>query len=315
MKVIDMHCDTAVAVTFKNADIRSNDMHIDLLRMHQGDYLMQCFAICEMLNRGDAFNKCDKHIAGFKKMMEDNKDLIHQIYSYEELVADDSVKALLTIEEGGVIEGSIEKLKHFYDLGVRMMTLTWNFENEIGHPNIMTREKQAINTETGLKDFGYEVIDWMNTHGMIVDVSHGSDKLFYDVLGCSKKPIVCSHSSARSVNFSPRNLSDEMIRALADKGGLTGVNFCPDFIWAQDPNVDNTEYLVRHIKHIVNVGGIDVCGLGTDFDGIQTPNGINSCDKMPKLAIALSEAGFKEEEIEKIFYKNFERIFKENSVN
>lgn len=315
MKVIDMHCDTITKLYAEKKLLKENDCHIDLKRLVKADYAMQCFAMFVYLkDQKHPYQMCKEYIAHFKKEMALNQDIISQVTSYDQLIENmkqGKLSALLTIEEGGVLEGSLDKLKSFYDDGVGMLTLTWNFENELGYPNIMNEHGMIPNTEKGLKDFGREVVAMMNQLGMIVDVSHGSDRLIEDVLAISKKPIVASHSNARSVRDFPRNLTDEMIVKLADNGGMTGINFCPNFI-STNPKADQLDDIVRQIKHITNIGGYDVCGLGSDFDGIPTPVGMSDCSKMPLLIDKLVEAKFTQEQIEKIFYRNFLRVFEQN---
>ncbi len=277
------------------------------------------------------------------------------------------MSALLTLEEGAVCEGSMEKLHAFYDRGVRMMTLTWNFPNEIGFPNIHMPENggepdfTVPETERGLTEFGFDLIEEMQRIGMIVDVSHLSDAGFYDVASHAKKPFVASHSDARSVCRAVRNLTDDMIRTLAEKGGVTGLNYCADFLHAKKPfvashsdarsvcravrnltddmirtlaekggvtglnycadfledgvpgmpNEGTIEAIVRHAKHIVNVGGEDCLGLGSDFDGIPTHAELTGADKLPLLDSALSKAGFTQRQREKIFSENVLRVYRE----
>lgn len=149
---------------------------------------------------------------------------------------------------------------------------------------------------------------------MIVDVSHLSDAGFYDVASHAKKPFVASHSDARSVCRAVRNLTDDMIRTLAEKGGVTGLNYCADFLSDGVPGISNEgtlEAIVRHAKHIVNVGGEDCLGLGSDFDGIPTHAELTGADKLPLLDRALSKAGFTQRQREKIFSENVLRVYRE----
>ena len=142
------------------------------------------------------------------------------------------MSALLTIEEGGVCLGEIEKLREFYEAGARMLTLTWNYENELGHPaamqgdhwkNYRANEKRPL----GLKERGFEFVAEMERLGMIVDVSHLSDDGFFDLCEHARKPFVASHSNSRAMCGHRRNLTDEMLRMLGDRGGVSGLNFCP----------------------------------------------------------------------------------------
>lgn len=315
MKYIDMHCDTVTKAFHENKELYDNDLHISIKKLIEVGYGMQCFGIFVYKGKDvKPYEMCEKYIDFYYQQMEKNKEFITPVYDYQQLeenISKGKLSALLTIEEGATIEGSLDKLQHFYDRGVRMMTLTWNFENEIGYPNKMDKPPFGVDEVNGLKPFGKEVVKKMNELGMIVDVSHGSDKLFYDVIDISDKPIVASHSDSRKVRDVPRNLTDEMIKLLASNNGITGINFCPDFI-SDDDKIDQTDKIIEHIKHIADVGGIETVALGTDFDGIPTPIGMSDCSKMNVLFDKLKENGFSDEDIAKISYKNFLRVFKEN---
>ena len=318
MRIIDMHCDTITKLYDNQKELFDNDCHISIKKMLDADYMLQCFAVFVNLKETESpYQTCLNYIAHFKKEMENNKEYIKQVYCYDDVIKnieDNMMSALLTVEEGATIEGDIKKLKHFYDSGVRMLTLTWNFENEIGYPNIMSKpENWKEVTDKGLTDFGKEVIKEMNRLGMIIDVSHGSDKLFYDVIELSRKPIVASHSNSREVHYCPRNLTDDMILKLKENGGIVGINYCMDFI-SKETDINQIPMIVEHIK-IVKVGGIETVALGSDFDGIKTPNGLSDCSKINLLTDALRKEGFSKEDIDQIYYKNFLRIFNENCKN
>ena len=191
-----------------------------------------------------------------------------------------------------------------------MLTLTWNFENEIGYPNTIVKAKDYDpSRHYGLKPEGSEIVREMNRVGMIVDVSHLGDDGFWDVVKYCDGPFVASHSNARAVCNHTRNMTDDMIRALADKGGVMGLNFCGDFL---NPNgTSRVEDMVRHAKHIINVGGSDILGLGTDYDGIDGDLELDHCDKMPLLAQEMERQGFSTQQIEKIFHGNVLRLYRE----
>ncbi len=216
------------------------------------------------------------------------------------------ISAFLTIEEGGILDGKMERLEALYREGVRLITLTWNYENCIGYPN--SRNEKIM--MKGLKPFGFELISEMNRKGMLIDVSHLSDGGFWDVIKYSKSPVVASHSNARALCSHPRNLSDEMIRVLAGKGGVAGVNFYPYFLnGSERAGVDD---LVRHIKHMYQVGGEDFIALGTDFDGFD--DGVNEIKHIGQLDVlyqALRKAGFTARQLEKFCHGNAERVIQE----
>ena len=231
------------------------------------------------------------------------------------------MSAMLTVEEWAVCKGDISKLHQLYDMGVRMLTLTWNYPNELGAPNLnSTKRKEADNylftpnTRDGLTEVGREFVSEMESLGMIVDVSHLSDAGFYDVLECTHKPFAASHSNAREVCGCVRNLTDDMIRKLADRGGCMGLNFYADFLKtvpAGSPNPGAIEDVVRHALHITKVGGIEVLGFGSDFDGIDTNEGLPGVQSIGLLWDALHKAGFHESELDMIFYENVLRVYRD----
>ena len=314
--VIDMHCDTLTGLSRRNQEFEHNNMHIALDKMQQGNYLCQCFAVfLSMKHTENLYDTANMYMDKFEDMIARNSDVISKVTTAEEIeenLEKGKMCALLTIEEGAIIEGSLEKLQHFYDRGVRMMSLTWNFENEIAYPNYVYEGK--VDTERGLKPFGFECINKMWDLGMIVDVAHLNDAGIYDVLSVARKPIIASHSNARAVHNVPRNLSDDMILKLKANGGIMGMNYCPEFISA-DATVNQIPAIVAHIKHIADIAGVETVALGSDFDGIPTPIGMSDCTKTHDLYHALKEEGFSQEDIDKIFYKNFLRVLKANQVD
>ena len=315
-KVIDMHCDTITGLARSGKSFYDNDGHISLKKLQEGHSMMQCFAIFihQKAHEGHCFEAADKYMDLFDEFMQQYSDQIKQVTTVEEILendADGKISALLTIEGGEAIEGSLEKLEHFYNRGVRMMTLTWNFENEIGYPNYMSQPPFRPDTERGLKPFGFECINKMWDLGMIVDVSHLNDAGIYDVLSVARKPIVASHSNSRAICDIPRNMTDDMILKLKENGGIMGMNYAAAFV------SDNTETsqipdIIKHIRHIIDIAGIETVALGGDFDGIGTPKGMSDFTKMVDLYRALVEDGFSQEDIDKIFYKNFLRVLKAN---
>jgi membrane dipeptidase len=217
------------------------------------------------------------------------------------------ISAFLTIEEGAAIKGSLANLRNFYRLGVRLITLTWNYPNEIGFPN-SSPEFQT----RGLTERGREVVAEMNRLGMLIDVSHLSDQGFFDVAQLSQKPFLASHSNARTITGHSRNLTDEMIRLLAEKGGVMGLNFAQAFLG--ESSVSRIEDMVRHLRHIYQTGGIEVMALGSDFDGINPAVEVENIGQIGKLLEAMEKAGFSEDEIEKIAWRNAERLIRDTLV-
>lgn len=328
MKVADMHCDTITELYYAKRDgipcgLEKNHLQIDIDKMLRGDYLVQNFAMfVNITKQENPFTYCKSLIEYFYQELERNKNDIAIALNYQDIIKNQSegkLSALLTIEEGGVTEGSLEKLKEFYDLGVRMITLTWNFFNGIGYPSFTLEDGKkpdfhTRDTSRGLTDTGIAIVQEMERLGIIVDVSHLSDAGFYDVLKYTKKPFVASHSNVQGKCNHVRNLTDDMIKKIANRGGVIGMNFCPSFLQEVEDEKDavgTIKAVVENIKHIISVGGYECVGLGSDFDGIPTHAELPDASYMPYLAEALLKEGMKQEVVEAIFYKNVLRLYKE----
>lgn len=324
MKVFDMHCDTIMAIyqaakKEEKIELRKNKLMVDLEKMQKGDYLAQCFAMFVPFTVENPFETCMEMIDCYYLELEKNSDLIRPAFSYQDILNNQKNKkmsAILTIEEGGTTKGNLSFLRDFYRLGVRMITLTWNYENGIGFPNYdkLAEGKPDFvtpNTKDGLTPQGIAMIQEMNRLGIIIDVSHLSDAGFYDVCKYSTKPFVASHSNAREICGHVRNLTDDMIRKLAAKGGVAGINYCAYFV--NEKSAHSFTYvkdLVKHIEHMVEIGGIDCVGLGSDFDGIENNLEMDDASKMDLLREELLKEGFSLEDIDKIFYKNILRVMR-----
>ena len=312
LSVIDMHCDTITSDRVKEFGLYNSPTHLNIKKMYEGEYMMQCFAIfLPATYFSHPFEELKSYVSFFKNQMEENKTLISQVYNYQDILNNKGnfkMSALLTIEDAGLLEDKMENVLWAYEQGVRMMTLTWNYPNGIGYPNFNMKDSTTPDTKHGLTPFGIELVKKMNELGMIIDVSHLSDAGFYDVIKYSTKPIVASHSNSRSVHNHVRNLTDDMIIALKKNGGVMGINYCGDFVSSSKTN--QITDIIKHVNHIKEVGGIDIIALGSDFDGIPTPLGMSDATKVHALKAALVKEGYTNSEIEKIFYKNFLRVFK-----
>lgn len=230
----------------------------------------------------------------------DHVFMIRKKEDLERLPSSSKVGCLLSVEGGEILGNSLFLLDIIYELGVRALGLTWNQRNAIG-------DGAGEKTQSSLTQFGENVIQRMNELGMIIDVSHLNEAGFWHVLKLSSQPILASHSCAYALCPHPRNLTDEQLKALAQTGGLVGVNFYPHFL-TESPKADLQD-VVRHIRYIAEVAGVDVVGLGSDFDGIDhTPSGLEGADKYGALVEALYLHGFNNDEIEKITHKNFMRL-------
>lgn len=321
MKVVDFHCDTIprlydIRESGESINLRQNKLHLDIEKMKKGDYMLQVFASYVNLgNNNKPLESCLNYIDLLYDEVQKNRNDIGIVYNYEDIlknIEEKKISALLSIEEGGVCKGNLSLLRNFYRLGIRIMTLTWNYENELAYPNGYFYNKEN-NERKGLKEKGFEFINEMEELGIIIDVSHLSDDGIYDVYNNTTKPFIASHSNARSVCSHQRNLTDDMIQKIGNRGGLIGINFYSQFLNNDYKPSDTSKIkdIINHIKYISNIGGIDCVVIGSDFDGIDSPLEFENSSNMQLIYDEMSKVGFKEEEIEKIFYKNALRLFKE----
>lgn len=321
MKYIDMHCDTILTVPDDGSSdllINNPKASVDFDRLRQSDAMAQFYAIFLMNEEmfKEEGKKCipdDEYILRSVNMLKEavkNTNYMEMAYNYNDLMnnsSNDKISALLTIEDGRSAT-SIEKIKRYHDLGIRLITLTWNFENSIGYPN--SDDKTIM--QKGLKNYGFKAVEYMNEIGMLVDVSHLSDGGFYDVASTAKKPFVASHSNSRALSPHNRNLTDEMIKIIAEKGGAIGLNFAPEFLAKDITNTHSKiELMINHLNYIKNIGGEDVIALGSDFDGIEGNLEISGSHEMPKLFDALKNNGWSETQLEKLTHQNMLRVIKE----
>lgn len=319
---IDMHCDTLMRayVSRKETVYDLPELMLDVKRLQAGGALAQFFAIF-MLSEdmraqlGQAFPKDMDYIKALLRIHRETMKLhgdsiaeARSLAEYTENKRNGIISGILSLEDGRAVDGCMENLYWLHREGIRMIALTWNHENCFGFPN----SKDTRIMQQGLKPFGKETIEVMNDLGMLIDVSHLSDGGFWDVAKLTKKPFVASHSNCRTIAPHQRNLTDEMIRALAEKGGVMGLNFCGPFLNEDGAGRESRiPQMIKHLKHMINVGGIDTPAIGTDFDGTYGEFDIPECSKMQRLFEAMERDGFTQEQIEKIAYKNVERVIKE----
>lgn len=306
MFICDCHCDTLTELYNKNASLYENEQHFDIKRqIALGGGLQFCaiYVPTEVFRyqSGLRYTLCllDKYNQEIKKLHENGIDVL-QVRTAEDAgnVLKHKAATLLAIEEGGAIDGSLEALRCLYELGVRAMTLTWSNRNDIA---------DGINEEatgSGLTLFGKQVVAEMNRLGMLVDVSHISTAGFWSVIETSTKPIIATHSNAKSLCSHPRNLNDEQIKALAQNGGLAGITFAGQFL-EEDWRNACIESVYKHIDYMLNlIGNDDHIGFGSDFDGIShPPYNIQGVQDYKPLIEYLSKY-YSDETINKITHKN-----------
>jgi len=305
--IVDGHIDSFYKYV-KNNNLKfansNSDMHVDLPGLKQANIGLEVFAVYinkKSLNE-DPFIFASKYIKKYKKIINSIEDL-YLVKNYNNILNNmDKIGVIISIE-GGTPIYDIKSLEELYEMGVRLITLTWNYRNQLAW-GIKER-----NGDEGLTDLGIKVVNKMNELGMVIDVSHLSLLSFWDVIKYSKKPIVASHSNASSICDHPRNLNDEQIKAIAEKQGLIGINFYPLFL--NNSHKAEVSDIIKHIRYIKDLVGINHIGLGTDYDGISvTPVGLEDISKIGLLYSELVARGFTVKELSKFFYKNWLNLFK-----
>ena len=348
---IDSHIDTVQRVLIEQANLaeRSPRGHVDLPRLKEGGVNAPFFALWvpSYYPGPEAIRRTLDLRDAMQRLFDAHPELIMPALNaadVERITRTGRIAAILTLEGGHQIDDDLAVLRMYHRLGIRAMTLT-HFRNN-GWADSST-DKPAHN---GLTEFGKQVVREMNRMGMIVDVSHVSDKTFFDVLAVTSKPVIASHSSCRALSDIPRNMTDDMIRALAKNGGVIGINFGEGFLNPQDaealkaeiatsasseptlagkaldvyaaeefrkgqvakPSFGTLDDAVAHIDHAVKIGGVEHVGIGSDFDGISSPpKGLEDISKMPALKAALKAKGYTDEDIRKIFGGNTLRVLRE----
>ncbi|MGA3296164.1 MAG: dipeptidase [Candidatus Bathyarchaeia archaeon] len=319
--VVDAHIDTLLEImvpparpikvpTPRKFGERSSKGHVDLPRLLESGVDLQIFAVYIQpeykIER--ALHRALQVIDRFYKELHDHEDkmmLFTKVSDVREAEKHGKIAAMLSIEGGEAVEADLGILRMLHRLGLRAMTLTWNERNQIADGAGEGR------TKGGLTNFGVELVKEMNNIGMVVDVSHLSDPGFFDVIETTTKPVIASHSNCRAICNHRRNLTDDMIKILADNGGVMGMNFSAAFV---DENKEKAtlERVLDHVDHIVKVASVDHVGIGSDFDGIETtPKGLEDVTRMPYLTEGLLKRGYKEDDIRKILGENFLRVFSE----
>lgn len=316
MNLFDLHCDTAGECFNKKLPLYDGDLHINICKGKSLDEWAQVFAIWipDELRGSEARKYFENVLVNFKKEISRNADkikLCQGIQDFEECKTNGKCAAFLACEGASPFAGN-DEIYRAKELGVKLITLTWNAENEIGYGC-------QSGSDSGLKSEGKALLKNMEKLGIVADVSHLNRAGFFDVVSSGVK-VVASHSNSINVLMKTRkdsedkffscrrNLDDEQIKLLIECKGLIGINFCRSFLG--DIGDDGFEAIYRHISHILEMGGENVLALGSDFDGCEIVPELSGVDKITDLHRYLHEKGFSTGLLDKIFYENAEKFFK-----
>ena len=295
MFICDAHCDTLYESGIVGTAPENCCVTLD--RLKAGGVGLQTFAMFTSKRRPDPYADGLAMKEVYKRLPVSHLDGALPENPPQEL------SCVLSAEGGEMFRGSIEALREIDgDVHLRLIALTWNFENEIGTP-------AKLAAEPGLKPFGFELLQEMDRRGICADVSHLNEAGFWDVVNYAKVPPVASHSNCRWLCDVPRNLHRDQVEAMIGRGGFIGINFYSEFLAkGRDATLDD---VLRHIDGICEMGGEDIVGFGSDFDGIDVwPEGLASPADFPALLDLLARHGYTQAQIEKIAGLNYWRVLK-----
>lgn len=316
--------------------------HTDIPRLREGKVGAQFFTVFSM-DKNNVTKTLMETVDCFYRITDRYRDDFMFAKSSTDISTafqNSKIAMLMNIEGGEEIENSLPLLRLYYELGVRYMTLTWNYSHDWADAGLDSTK------HNGLNEFGKEVVREMNRLGMLVDISHVSDRVMLDVFEVSQSAVIYSHSNARKFTDTKRNVTDEILMKLKENNGIIMLSFVPFFVtqefadWFENyeavynsfkkenketakdkiekwkkmnpaPKVTISD-LADHFDHIKNLIGVDHIGIGSDFDGFSTTiDDLDDCSKFPNLFAELARRGWTEEELKKIAGENFLRVFRE----
>ncbi len=320
MKILDGHSDILTDVTIKRLGGETDifrKYHVDRLKKGNVGGLILVVWVDPPYTDNPSRRVLDVLGATFEEIedMKEYAGIVHKASDMDDIQNSGRIPIVLGMEGLSGLGGNASLMAMFYKLGIRHASLTWNEENEFATGVL------SPNTNRGVTEQGIKVLKLMEELGMIVDVSHANEKTFWDVYEHTEKPFIASHSNAYKLCNVPRNLKDVQIKAIAERGGVIGMNAWPDFVDKDNPSMDK---LAGHIDYVAELVGVDHIGFGFDFcdflNGDTTGSfqasdttaakDIEDATKIPKLIELLQKKGYKTQDIEKIAYKNMENIIK-----
>lgn len=296
----DAHCDTMSKMYQERVGLDSLGLMVNTNNLSTCKRAIQVFALFNngKMNKKDMMdcfgyfnNECQKlpsmvSVCGSAKEIDENKA---------------PLSALLAIEAvGNQPDFDIEDIEDFYNIGVHFMSLCWNHDNRLCGG--------CEGDDVGISDLGRQTLAEMEKHKIILDVSHMSDKSFWESFEHYSLPICATHSVSRCIHNHKRNLTDEQFVAIKNRGGVCGINFYPPFLCEGEADINT---VIKHIEHFLSLGGENAIGLGSDFDGISTaPKGLENSSQIYRLIDRLLALNYTEDIVEKIAFRNFKNLFR-----
>lgn len=304
MNLLDLHCDT-ISECWKNQwDLLTDKTGVSLNSLPAFGRWLQTFAlfIPDEFRGQEAIRYFDSLMDYSDRLLLQHRNGLFPILSKEDLAALPAGKCgyLKAVEGGAALAGQLMQVQRVFDRGVRMITLTWNGQNELGSGVLAQPDE-------GLTPFGREAVAEMERLGIVADASHLSPRSFWDLCETAERPFICSHSNSKTVCGHPRNLEDSQFREIVRRGGLVGINLYVNFL-SEDPSGGGVQDVLKHIDHFLSLGGEHTLAIGTDLDGAAVHSSLNSSEKLAVLREAMVKLGLKEQTVENIFYGNAYRF-------
>ncbi|MBC8591624.1 dipeptidase [Wansuia hejianensis] len=322
--IVDGHNDTMMKVIDNKTWLpkvnigRSTDNHIDILKLKKGGLNVPFFAAFTHGYYENTTKSISRTLATINALYwteKNNPDTFKITTSIKDILAatkDNKIAAVPTIEGAYSLDkyNGIELLNQYYDLGIRVLSLTWNYSNELGEgANRIYGDPLKTESKGGLTNLGRQVIQEMNKIGMVLDVSHLAESTFWDVISTTDAPIIASHSGVYALKEHPRNLNDKQLFALKENGGVVAVVLCSEFLTNNEQAYISD--FVDHIDYIVKLIGVDHVGIGSDFDGSRIPIDLKDSSQIYKITQELLRREYGEKDIEKILGKNLLRVLEQ----
>jgi len=288
----DLHCDTLFESFSQHKNLFDSAFSVNFKKISNFKNYTGCFAIWipNNLKGKNAFDFFKKVLTNFKV----------QKKKYSKFLNENNINIILTVEGGYVLGSDLSKIKILKSENIKILTLTWNCSCEIG-------DGCDVINSSGLTKFGKQVVTELENNDIIIDVSHASEALFYDVCDTAKKPFIATHSNSKNVYNHKRNITDEQFKIIRQNKGLVGINFCKNFL--NDPDKSNLEDIFLHIEKFLSLSGESSICIGSDFDGAETIEEIKDVCDISKLYNFLLKKNYKESLVKKIFFENAKNFF------
>ncbi len=293
MKYFDLHCDTAVLCYENNKNFRNNGFHIDLNSIDFLDTYIQCTAIFVHDNIKNPFSYYKDVYTKLENICKTKTDLSS---SFQHLF-------IATVENARVLEGNLENISTLKEQNIKMITLTWNADNELG--------SGVLGSNSGLSEFGKKAVTEFERQNIICDLSHSSEKMFWDMCEYTSKPFVASHSNAYDICKHKRNLKLWQIKELIERNSLIGINFYKAFLNENEDSACIND-IIRHCEYFLSLGCENILAMGSDFDGAELPNDIKGIQSIADIYEAFLKHGYSETLVNKIFFQNAYDFFLKN---